>query len=74
MGNIHCDRIEEELSAQLDMEEYKCPECGSRVFELKEVTYVVVDMEKLTSYKYEEEPKEIICHNPECMFELKLAL
>jgi len=74
MGDIYCDRVEEELSTQLGMEEYKCPECGSRVFEIKEVRYIVVDMEKLTSLESEPMPEEILCHNPECMFELKLAL
>ena len=74
MGNIYCDRIEEELSTQLGMDDYKCPECGSREFELKEVRYIAANMEKLTSHESEPELKEIICYNPVCMFELKLAL
>ena len=74
MGNIYCNRVEEELSTQLDMDDYKCPECGCRTFELEEVRYMVVDMEELTSHETEPKLKEMICHNPECMFELKLAL
>jgi len=67
-GNIHCDRVSFEFDLLLNIEDTKCPKCGSRKFELREATNTVVYMQDLSSCEKEPSVVKISCGNPKCDF------